>query len=66
MRAKACVYKIGMKTILDMRDKAKNELGNRFDLKAFHAAVLLNGGMPLDVFQKSIDRRIAEEKAKQA
>jgi uncharacterized protein (DUF885 family) len=60
----ACAYKIGMKTILDMRDKAKNELGNKFDLKAFHAAVLLNGGMPLDVFQKSIDHWILEQKAK--
>jgi uncharacterized protein (DUF885 family) len=61
----ACAYKIGMKTILDMRAKAKAELGDKFDLKAFHAAVLLNGGMPLDVFENSIDRWIAEQKAKQ-
>lgn len=60
----ACAYKIGMKTILDMRAKAQAELGDKFDLKQFHAAVLLNGGMPLDVFQDSINRWIAEQKAK--
>lgn len=61
----ACAYKMGMKSIMDVRAKAEAELGDKFDIKAFHAAVLLNGGMPLDVFEAYMTRWIAEQKAKQ-
>jgi uncharacterized protein (DUF885 family) len=57
----ACAYKIGMKTILDLREKAKAELGPKFDLKQFHALVLENGAMPLWMLQRNVDAWIAEK-----
>ncbi|NEV94650.1 DUF885 domain-containing protein [Psychroflexus sp. YR1-1] len=51
----ACAYKIGMMKILELREKAKQELGSRFDLREFHNAVLQNGAMPLDVLEKTIN-----------
>jgi uncharacterized protein (DUF885 family) len=57
----ACAYKIGMKTILDEREKARAALGSKFDLKAYHALVLENGAMPLWLLQKNVDRWITEK-----
>ena len=57
----ACSYKIGMKTILDLRERAKAQLGPRFDLREFHALVLENGAMPLWLLQKNVDRWVAEK-----
>ena len=57
----ACAYKIGMKTILDLRTQAKNELGSRFDLKEFHKVILENGAMPLWLLQRNVDRWMAEK-----
>ncbi|NBU65059.1 MAG: DUF885 family protein [Chloroflexia bacterium] len=50
----ACAYKIGQIAISRLRDDAKARLGTRFDLKAFHDAVLLRGGMPLTVLETVI------------
>lgn len=55
----ACAYKIGMLKILELRKKAKQELGNQFDLREFHNAVLKNGAMPLDILEKIIDNYIS-------
>ncbi len=44
-----------------LRTKAKAQLGARFDLKAFHAAVLGSGRVPLDVLQQAGDRWIASQ-----
>jgi len=57
----ACAYKIGMKTILEQRERAKARLGKRFDIKEYHALVLANGAMPLWLLQKNVDRWIAEK-----
>jgi uncharacterized protein (DUF885 family) len=59
----ACAYKIGMMKILSLREKAKQELGNQFDLKTFHNVVLKNGAVPLDILEEIIDDYIAESKA---
>ena len=45
----ACSYKIGHNEIVRLRNEARTRLGDRFDLKSFHDAVLLNGDMPLEV-----------------
>jgi uncharacterized protein (DUF885 family) len=50
----ACAYKIGMKTILALREEAKAKLGAKFDLRAFHALVLENGAMPLALLQRNV------------
>jgi len=57
----ACAYRIGMKTILELREKAKAELGPKFDLKEYHKVVLENGAMPLWLLQKNVDAWIAQK-----
>lgn len=56
----ACAYKIGMLKILELREKAKQELGNKFDLREFHNAVLKNGAVPLDILEEIINDYISE------
>ena len=53
-------YKIGELKILDLRAKAKAELGPKFDIRAFHDTVLSMGSVPLPVLQARIDQFIAE------
>jgi uncharacterized protein (DUF885 family) len=55
----ACGYKVGHSTINRLRDKAKAELGRKYDLKAFDDAVVLGGNVPMDVLAKNIDDYIA-------
>jgi len=45
----ACAYKIGHNEMVRLRGQARSRLGERFDIKAYHDAVLLNGDMPLEV-----------------
>ena len=65
MPGQALAYKIGQLKILELRDKAKKELGDRFDIRAFHDQVLDSGAMPLDVLGDRIDSWIATQKAGQ-
>lgn len=58
----ALAYKLGQMKILELRERAKQALGSRFDLRAFHDAVLENGALPLDVLETQIDTWIAREK----
>ncbi|AXT55579.1 DUF885 domain-containing protein [Aquimarina sp. AD1] len=58
----ACAYKIGMLKILELREKAKQQLGDKFDLRDFHNAVLKNGAVPLDVLEEIIDSYIKDAK----
>ena len=58
----ACAYKIGMMKILELREKARSELGEKFDLKKFHNVVLKNGAVPLEILEDLIDGYIAESK----
>lgn len=58
MPGQACAYKIGMMKILELREKAKTKLGDKFDLKQFHNVVLKNGAVPLDILEELIDEYI--------
>jgi uncharacterized protein (DUF885 family) len=58
----ACAYMIGMLRIVDLRDKAQKELGDKFSLPAFHDVVLKTGSVPLDVLGQVVDRWIAAQK----
>ncbi|MBI1248978.1 DUF885 family protein [bacterium] len=60
----ALAYKIGELKIKQLRARAKNELGEGFDLRQFHNAVLDNGALPLPILERMIDRWIAKQKAK--
>lgn len=51
----ALSYKIGELKILELRRKARNALGDKFSIRDFHDAVLLNGGVPLNILEQQID-----------
>jgi len=61
----ATAYKIGELKIKELRAKAKAELGDRFDLRRFHNAVIDDGAVPLQVLQSQIEAWIAAEKARE-
>ncbi len=58
----ACAYKIGQLKILELRAKAKAALGDKFNLKEFHNAVLRGGNVPLAVLGNVVDDYIASAK----
>jgi uncharacterized protein (DUF885 family) len=47
-------YKVGQLYILRLRAMAEQQLGDRFDIKAFHEMILLNGAMPLEILEESV------------
>jgi len=61
--SQALAYKIGALTIQRLRAKAEAELGDRFDIRDFHAQVLMTGALPMPVLEKKIHDWIAEKKA---
>jgi uncharacterized protein (DUF885 family) len=60
--SQATAYKVGALTIQRLRDKAKAELGDKFDIREFHAQVLNTGALPLQILEQKIDRWIAAKK----
>ena len=60
----ALAYTIGMLKIIELREKAKKELKEQFDIRAFHDQVLQNGSVPLSTLEELITSWIAEKKSK--
>jgi uncharacterized protein (DUF885 family) len=60
----ALSYKIGQLKFLELRDRAKKELGTKFDLRAFHDEMLNGGALPLDVLEERTNGWIAAQKGK--
>jgi prolyl oligopeptidase len=54
----ALAYKLGQLKFLELRRKATNALGDKFDIRAFHDTVLGKGAVPLSVLEKMVDRWI--------
>jgi uncharacterized protein (DUF885 family) len=51
MPGQALAYKLGQLKILELRAKAKQELGDKYDIRAFHDEILNGGALPLDVLE---------------
>jgi len=62
MPGQATAYKVGMMKIFELREKAKQALGDKFDLRDFHDVLLKNGAVPLDILEKLVDRYIADKR----
>jgi uncharacterized protein (DUF885 family) len=58
----ALAYKLGQMKIIELRERARQQLGERFDLRAFHDALLGDGPLPLDVLEANMDTWIAAQK----
>ena len=59
----ALAYKMGELKILELRTRAKKELGDKFDIRAFHDEILGGGALPLDVLETRVNAWIAAVKA---
>ena len=55
----ALAYKVGMLKILELREKAQKELGDKYDIRKFHNVVLKNGAVPLTILEELVDAYIA-------
>lgn len=55
MPGQATAYKIGMNKILEIREKAKEQLGEKFDIKEFHDVVLTDGALPLTILESRVN-----------
>lgn len=61
--AQALSYKLGQLKIRELRDRARKELGPKFDIRKFHDEILDGGTLPLDLLEARTDKWIAEQKA---
>jgi uncharacterized protein (DUF885 family) len=62
--AQACSYKLGQLKIIELRERAKKELGPKFDIRTFHDEILSGGGLPLDMLDIRTTQWIAIQKSK--
>jgi uncharacterized protein (DUF885 family) len=62
--AQACPYKLGQLKIIELRERAKRELGSKFDIRTFHDEILSGGGLPLDMLDARTTQWIAAQKSK--
>jgi uncharacterized protein (DUF885 family) len=60
--SQALAYKIGALTIQRLRKKAETQLGKKFDIREFHAQVLMTGALPMAILERKIDAWIAAKK----
>jgi uncharacterized protein (DUF885 family) len=61
--AQACSYKLGQLKILELRERARQELGPKFDIRSFHDEILSGGSLPLDMLDQRTTQWIAAQKA---
>ncbi|HEV2196662.1 MAG TPA: DUF885 domain-containing protein [Candidatus Acidoferrum sp.] len=60
--AQALGYKIGQLKIIELRERAKKELGSKFDIRSFHDTVLSGGALPLDLLEKRINEWVEAQR----
>ncbi len=60
MPGQATAYKVGMLKILELREKARTALGDKFDIRGYHEVVLSNGAVPLNVLEDLVNEWVAD------
>ena len=63
MPGQALAYKVGQLKILALRDRAQRQLGENFDIRAFHDHLLGAGALPLDLLEQRMDAWLASQLA---
>jgi uncharacterized protein (DUF885 family) len=63
MPGQACAYKVGMLKIQELRARAEQELGTKFDQREFHDALLKNGALPVEILEEQVNKYIQRKKA---
>jgi uncharacterized protein (DUF885 family) len=63
MPGQACAYKVGMLKIQELRARAEQQLGEKFDQREFHETVLKNGALPLEILEEQVNDYIRKKKA---
>ncbi|HEX9129366.1 MAG TPA: DUF885 family protein, partial [Gemmatimonadaceae bacterium] len=61
--AQALSYKLGQLKIRELRDRAQNQLGPKFDIRTFHDEMLDGGTLPLDLLEARTDKWIAQQRS---
>jgi len=61
MPGQATAYKIGMIKILELREEAKEKLGDKFDIREYHATVIDSGPVPLNILEERVDAWVASK-----
>ena len=64
MPGQALAYKVGMNRILELRERARQALGPKFDLRAFHDLLLTGGDLPLALLERRVDAWIGAQAAR--
>lgn len=58
----ACAYKVGMLKIQELRARAQQQLGGRFDQREFHDVLLRNGALPLEILEEQVNAYLQQKK----
>jgi uncharacterized protein (DUF885 family) len=58
----ATAYKVGQLSMLRLRAMVENQLGDAFDIREFHEMILMNGAMPLEILEESVESWVEAQK----